>query len=111
MKNISHWILSAIAIGIAAYLLPGVEVTIIGALVLAVVWAFVNMFIKPIIFILTLPINILTIGVFSLVVNGFLILLVSKIVPGFVVTGFWSAFLFAIVLSLINIVFVPKKVD
>lgn len=109
MKNISHWIISAIAIGVAAYLLPGVEVTILGALVLAIVLAVINMFIKPIVFILTLPINILTIGLFSLVINGALILFASMIVPGFTVDGFWSAFFFAIVLALINMVFIPKK--
>lgn len=109
MKNIKHWIISAISIGIAAYLLPGVEVTIIGALVVAVVWALINVFIKPIIFILTLPITILTIGLFSLIINGALILLVSKIVVGFEVAGFWSAFFFAIILSLINVIFIPKN--
>lgn len=109
MKNLKHWIISAIAIGVAAYLLPGVEVTVIGAFVLAIVWALINIFIKPVIFILTLPITILTIGLFSLVINGLLILLASKIVQGFEVDGFWSAFFFAIILSLINIVFIPKN--
>ncbi len=111
MKTISHWIISAAAIGIAAYLLPGVEVTLIGALVLVVVLAVINMFIKPIIFILTLPINILTIGLFSLIINGFMIWLAGLIVPGFTVSGYWSAFFFAIILSLINMVFVPKKAE
>jgi putative membrane protein len=108
MKNIKHWIVSVLAIGVAAYLLPGVEVTIIGALVLAVVWTLINTFIKPVIFILTLPINILTIGLFSLVINGLLILLAAKIVQGFEVAGFWSAFFFAIILSLINMVLLQK---
>ena len=111
MKTISHWIISAAAIGIAAYLLPGVEVTLVGALVLVVVLAVINVFIKPIIFILTLPINILTIGLFSLIINGFLIWLAAQIVPGFLVSGYWSAFFFAIILSLINMIFVPKKAE
>lgn len=111
MNTISHWIISAAAIGIAAYLLPGVEVTFIGAFVLVVVLAIINVLIKPIIFILTLPINILTIGLFSLIINGFLIWLSSLIVPGFSVADYWSAFLFAIILSLINIVFTPKKTE
>ncbi len=109
MKTIGHWIISALAIIIAAYLLPGVTVTIVGAFVLAVVLAIINIFIKPIIFILTLPINILTIGLFSFVINALLILLAASIVPGFAVSGFVSALLFAIVLSLINIVFDSKE--
>jgi putative membrane protein len=111
MKTISHWIISAAAIGVAAYVLPGVEVTLVGALVLVVVLALINVFIKPVIFILTLPITILTIGLFSLVINGFLIWLAAQIVPGFLVSGYWSAFFFAIVLSLINMIFVPKKAE
>ncbi len=109
MKTLTHWIISAIAIGITAYVLPGVEVTIVGALVLAVVLAIINIFIKPVIFVLTLPITIVTIGLFSLVINALMILLADYIVPGFAVAGFWSAFFFAIILSLVNIVFLPKN--
>jgi putative membrane protein len=100
-NTLSHWIISAIAIGVTAYLLPGVEVTVLGALVLAIVLAVINVFIKPVVFILTLPITIITIGLFSLVINGLLILLAAYIVPGFAVAGFWSAFFFAII-SVIN---------
>jgi putative membrane protein len=107
--NILHWIISTIAILIAAYLLPGVTVTLIGALVLAVVLGIINVFIKPVVFLLTLPINILTLGLFSLVINALLILLAAKIVPGFSVNGFWIALLFSIVVSLVNIVFTPKN--
>jgi putative membrane protein len=60
---------------------------------------------KPVILLLTLPINILTLGLFSLVINALLVLLASVIVPGFSVAGFWPALLFAIVLSLIHAVF------
>lgn len=109
MKTIGHWIISAIAIGIAAYLLPGVVVSPIGALVLAVVLAIINIFIKPVIFLLTLPINILTVGLFSLVINALLVMLAAQIVPDFDVAGFWSAFFFAIILSVINVIFVPEK--
>ena len=105
IKNIIHWIFSAIAIGIAAYLVPGVAVTWVSAFVLVIVLAFINIFIKPVIKLLTLPINILTLGIFSLVLNALFILLVAKFVPGFSVVGFWPAFWFSIVLSLINAVF------
>lgn len=103
--KITHWIISALAIVIAAYLIPGVEVTLVGALVLAIVLAIFNIFIKPIVFVLTLPINVLTLGLFSLVINALLILLADKIIPGFAISGFWIAVLFSVVLSLINVVF------
>lgn len=106
-----RWIVSAIAIGIVAYLLPGVTVTPLGALVLAVVLGIINLFIKPVVKLLTLPLTILTLGLFSLVINALFILLASMIVPGFSVAGFWSAFFFAILLSLVNAFFhaIEKK--
>ncbi len=103
--TIIHWIITALAIGIAAYLLPGVDVTLVGAVILAVVLGLINVFIKPIIGLLTLPINIITLGLFSLVVNALLILLAGMLVPGFTVTGFWPAFFFSILVSLINALF------
>jgi len=103
--TIIHWIVNAVAIGLAAYLLPGVDVTLMGAVVLAVVLALINIFLKPLINLLTLPLNIVTLGLFSLVVNALLILLAGMIVPGFVVTGFWPAFFFAILVALINALF------
>lgn len=106
MKLFIHWVISAIAIGVAAYLIPGVHVTtILAALILAVVLGIINIFFKPIVTLITLPINILTLGIFSLVVNALLIMLAGMIVPGFTVDGFWPAFFFAIVLSLVNAFF------
>jgi len=100
-----HWLISALAIVVAAYLLPGVTVDLVGAIILAVVLGLINTFIKPILFWLTLPINILTLGIFSLIINALLIMLAGYFVPGFSVSGFWSAFFFSILLSLINAVF------
>ena len=100
-----HWLVSAVAIGVAAYLIPGVTVTVLGALVLAVVLGLINLLIKPLIFILTLPLTIITLGLFSLVINALLIMLASWLVPGFSVAGFWPAFWFALILSLINWLF------
>ena len=65
MKILFQWIISALAIGIAAYLVPNVTVTLAGALVAAVVLGAFNLFIRPILVVLTLPINILTLGLFS----------------------------------------------
>lgn len=100
--SIVHWIVTALAIGIAAYIIPGIDVTLVGALVLAVVLGIINVFIKPVIGLITLPINILTLGLFSLVVNALLIMLAGMIVPGFVVAGFWPAFFFGIVVALVS---------
>jgi len=106
--NLTRWIISVITILIAAYLLPGVTVTIVGAIVLAVVLGAINIFIKPFIVILTLPITVLTLGLFSLVINAGLIMLAARLVPDFSVDGFWTALLFSVVVSLLNAVLYPK---
>lgn len=100
-----HWLISVVAILIAAYLIPGVQVTLVGAIVLAVVLGLINIFIKPVLTVLTLPVTILTLGLFSLVINALLVLLAAAIVPGFAVSGFWAALFFSILLSLINTLF------
>ena len=105
MKTLFHWLISALAILIAAYIVPGVIVTPVGALIAAVVLGALNLFIRPILAILTLPITILTLGLFSLVIDALLVMLASAIVPGFLVTGFWTAFFFALALTVINWVF------
>jgi putative membrane protein len=103
--NLIHWLVSAIAIGIAAYLIPGATVTPLGALILAVVLGLINAFIKPLISALTLPINVFTLGLFSLVINAVLVMLAAAIVPGFDISGFWTAFFFAIILALVSALF------
>ena len=103
MISFTTWILSALAIGITAFLLPGAAVTPIGALIAAIVIAFLNIFIKPLILVLTLPINVVTLGLFTLVINALIIMLASSLVPGFGVSGFLSALVFSIVLTLVQI--------
>ena len=105
MKLLLQWAVSVVAIGIAAYLVPGATVTLIGALILAVVLAALNLLIRPILLVLTLPITILTLGLFSLVINAFLVWLAAAIVPGFSILDFWSALFFAAVLAVVNWVF------
>ncbi len=103
MSILINWVISAFAILVAAYILPGVTVSsFTSALVAAVVLGIINAVIKPILVILTLPINVLTLGLFTFVINALLIILVANLVPGFKVAGFWWALLFSIVLSLIN---------
>lgn len=103
MKILINWLISALAILAAAYLLTGVFVdNFLTAFVVALVLGIVNALIKPILLFLTLPINIVTLGLFTLVINALLVQLTAFIVPGFMVENFWWALLFALVLSLIN---------
>lgn len=98
-------IVNAIAFYIVAYLVPGV--TIAGwqaLLVVAVVWGVLSILLRPILILLTLPINILTLGLFTFVINAILILLMARLVPGFQVDGFTTALIAAIVLALVNLV-------
>lgn len=96
-------LLSAVAVFVSAYIIPGVRLDGFGAaLVVAVILGIVNAFLKPILLLITLPINILTLGLFTLVINALMILLVSSLVPGFKVDGFWTALFFGIVLAIVN---------
>ena len=96
-------IVNGLAVLISAYILPGVKIdSYFTALVVAIVLGIVNTLLKPILLLVTLPINILSLGLFTFVINAFLILLVSNLVPGFYVSSFWWALLFSLVLSLVN---------
>ncbi len=98
-----HWFLSAGSLLITAYLFPGIQVQGLGTALLApVVIGFINATIGLIIKIFTLPLTIITLGIFWLVINALMLQLAAAIVPGFYVGGFISAFFGAIVLSLIN---------
>src|ERR1700748_942260 len=104
MNFIVKLILSAIAVLITAWLLPGVSIegnSFFTALILAVVLAFLNAVLKPILVFLTIPVTILTLGLFYLVINALIIILAEKLVDGFHVRGFFTALLFSLVLSFI----------
>ncbi len=105
MNMLFHWLVATVAILIAAYIVPGVTITPTSALIAAVVLGALNLIIRPLILIIALPITILTLGLFSLVVNAFLVLLASYLVPGFGVTDFFAALLFALALAVVNWVF------
>ena len=103
MKIILNLVLSAVAVFVTARILPGVSVDgFATALVVAVVLGAVNAVLRPIIIILTLPINILTLGLFTFVIIGGMVQLVSRLVPGFKVANFGWALVFALVLWIIN---------
>lgn len=105
MKLFFHWFIAALSILIAAYIVPGITITPVSALIAAVVLGALNLFIRPILLVLTLPITILTLGLFSLVINALLVMIASYLVPGFLVADFLTALLFALVLAVINWVF------
>lgn len=95
---ILRWILSALAVFSTAWLVPGIRVANIWtALIAALVIGLLNAIVRPILLFLTLPINILTLGLFTLIVNGILFYLASSIVKGFDIANFWTAVLGAIV--------------
>ncbi len=103
MGTLFHLLFNTLAVLIAAYLLPGVRVeSFLAALVVAVVVGILNAIVRPLLILLTLPITLLTFGLFAFVINALLILLASALVPGFSVSGFSWALLFSIVLSLVN---------
>ncbi|MBI3980866.1 phage holin family protein [Candidatus Microgenomates bacterium] len=103
MKVLINLFISSLAVFITGYLLPGIKIdSFTTAVVVAVVLGVVNIFLKPILVLLTLPLTILTLGLFQFVINAFLILLVSYLVSGFTVANFWWALLFSLVISLVS---------
>ena len=114
MKLIIHWLLSAVALVIVAYLVPGFEITgIKAALIAALVFGLVNSTLGFLLKILTFPFIVLTLGLFWFVINAFMLLFASHVVSGFYVHGFGPAFVGAIILSLVNMllrwIFEPKR--
>jgi putative membrane protein len=96
-------LINSVAVFVTGYILPGIHITNFGtALAVSIVLGVVNAFLRPLIMLLTLPINILTLGLFSFVIMGALVYLVSIIVPGFVVDNFLWAISFALIVALIN---------
>jgi len=106
MSGIIRFLLSGVAVLLTAYLLPGVHVDHYGyALLVAAVLAIVNFIIKPILIVLTIPITVITLGLFLLVINALMILLVDSLIDGFRVDGFWWALAFSLILSVFNSLF------
>ena len=98
------WIALALAIMFVGWIIPGITISnFLSALIAAIVIALVNIFIKPILVLLTLPINIITLGLFILVINALLLLFVAYLVPGVEIDGFWNAFLGALILTILSI--------
>lgn len=104
MNIFLRWFLNAATLMVVAYFVPGIEVSgWYAAFIAALVLALINIFLKPLLILLTLPVNILTLGLFTLVINAILFLFAGSIVRGFEVSGFFAAFLGALLMSLMNI--------
>ena len=102
MRLLLLWILNAVALLAVTWLLPSIEVSDFGtALVAALVLGFINTLVRPVLAILTLPITLLTLGIFYLLLNGLLFWLASALLPGFHVAGFGSAVFGAILYGVI----------
>ena len=103
MKIILHWLILTLAVIASQYIVPGIHVsTFMTAVVVAAILAFINTIVKPVIGLLTLPINIMTLGIFSLVLNALFFWGVAYIVTGFHIADFTAAFWGSIIVSVIN---------
>jgi putative membrane protein len=103
MALIARWCLNALALMLVAYLYSGVQVTgITAALIAALVLGLVNALIRPVLILLTLPVTLLTLGLFIFVINALLFWFVAEMVPGFKVSGFMAALLGSLMFSVIT---------
>jgi putative membrane protein len=103
LKFVSKTILTSVAILVAAYILKGVEVdNTITAVLVAAALGFLNSFVRPILIVLTIPITMVTLGLFLIIINVLIVYWVTKLVPGFKVESFSCAFLFSFIVSIIS---------
>lgn len=105
MTLILRWVINALALLIAAELIVGFEVSgLYFALIVALVLGLINAVIRPVLIVLTLPINIMTLGLFTFVINALLIWFAASFLDGFVVSGFWPALMAAIFLWAVSVI-------
>lgn len=103
MGLLIRWLIQTAAVMVASYILEGIHVSgFLSAFFAAALLGILNALLRPILFILTLPINILTFGLFTFVINALLLKMVSGVIPGFEVHGFWAAIIGALVISVIS---------
>ena len=98
-----RWLVLTVAIMLTAYLMDGIQVSgFFSALFAAAILGVLNAILRPILLILTLPINILSLGLFTFVINAVLLMMVSGVISGFVVRGFWSAVFGSLLISIVS---------
>ncbi|MFJ1350836.1 phage holin family protein [Capnocytophaga canimorsus] len=101
MKFVVNLLLTALAVLVLANILPGASITnYFTAILVAFVLAILNVLVKPVLFFISIPITVVTLGLFLFVINAIIILLAGELVGGFNVNGFWAALLFSLFLSL-----------
>ena len=112
MRFVIKLLLTAVAVLLTSYVLPGVHTDggFGTAILVAALLAFLNVTLKPLIIVLTIPITFVTLGLFLFVINALIILLADSIIDGFAVDGFWWALLFSLILSFLSSVF-DREVD
>lgn len=105
MRILLSILLNGLLVYLASWLLPGVDIRDFWmAVLVGIVLGFINVTIKPILVFLTLPFTIVTLGLFLLVINAAMVMLVHELFDGFFVAGWWSALFFSIILSLLNMI-------
>lgn len=114
MRLLLIWFLNALALLTVAYVLPGIKVDgYTGALVAALILGLINMLLRPLLILLTLPVTVVTFGLFILVINGLLFWFAGSVLKGFDVSGFWvgvlGALLYSIISSVLAMIFFEKK--
>ena len=104
LEFFAHWGITALSLWVVSLIFHGISFTSKRSLFLsALLLGFANAVIKPIVIILTIPLTLITFGLFLLVINALMMLLVSTLVPGFRVAGFWTAFFASIVVTLLSL--------
>lgn len=99
-----RWLMNSFALLVVTYIIKGIEIANITTIfVAALVLGIINAFLRPLIILVTLPINILTWGLFTFIINGFMFYLAAKMVKGFSIANFWTAFFGALLYSIISL--------
>lgn len=98
-----HWVITSLSLWAASYVFSGLKFADVSALIIsALLLGFANALVRPLLILLTLPLTVLTFGLFLLVINALMMLLVSALVSGFVISGFWTAFFASIFISVLS---------
>ena len=106
MRHLINWILSALAVWVVSRFMPGFHVHgVVAALIAALVIGLINATLGVFLKVITLPLTVLTLGIFWLIINALMLEAASAVVPGFHIDNFWTAFWGAIILSLVNMLF------
>ena len=103
MRKIADWLVSAISLLIISRIVPGIHFAdFLSAIIAALIIGLINVLIKPILVLFTLPITVVTLGLFSLVINAVLFQLASHVTPGFMIDSFWAAFIGSLLYAIVN---------